>query len=156
MLDWTDGTDYTGICAALDRVERRIKMLDRMLAAINRPELIAAPENLQPRRIMVRYLPDPPRWTNTWVNAAYCRIFRCGFDQAVGRSTLWTTHDSIRGAAHRKLMRVLRLKVPLVGMEKSVRADGTVVHLRWMDLPIVSADGQVVAMLAMADLPPNN
>lgn len=141
------------VFSTIDRIENRI---DRIVQALDFYEgWSSVPQRkIRRARIMVRYLPNPPKWTQIWVNTAYCRFFGCTYEQAVNRSTLATAAPTSLSRVHHKLMRVMRQRIPLMGIEPNCLPDGTVVRVRWIDIPIISCAGtnEVVEMLAIADV----
>jgi PAS domain S-box-containing protein len=134
----------------LDRIERKLGTIESVINS-NTSWACGTPHSA---RIVARYLPNPPNWTQIWVNPQYCRFFGCTYEEAVNRSTLETTAPHFRRTAHRKLLRVMRQRIPLMGLEPSRLSDGTIVNIRWMDIPVLSCAGgnQVIEMIAIADV----
>jgi PAS domain S-box-containing protein len=105
-------------------------------------------------RLVVRYLPDAPKFTRLFVNEEYCRAFGVKSKDVVGASSLSLISKSHRAAVSRKLASVVKSGSIMLSTEIAVRPDGRKVKTRWLDVPVMDrqGSGKVVEIIAVGEL----
>ena len=97
-------------------------------------------------------MPDDPVFTILAVNDDYCRLFGVTRKQVAGGSVFSLIAESSRADVLRKLRRVMRHRIPLMGHEVNHVAGGKM-RIRWLDIPVIdsSGSGAVVEMIAVGE-----
>ena len=105
-------------------------------------------------RLIVRYLPDAPKFTRLAVNDEYCRVFGVDRKNLVDASALSLISKGERRAVAEKLAGAVRTQTPLLSIDTSIAADGRRVRIRWMDIPVLdcSGSGRVVEMIGVGEV----
>ena len=98
---------------------------------------------------IVKYLPDHPVYTRQSVDQAYCELFGVTPDRVIGRSCLESTPVAERAKVIQKISRCIKQDAAIPSTENSLKADGSLFLMRWIDIPITDADDSVVEMIAV-------
>jgi PAS domain S-box-containing protein len=93
--------------------------------------------------LVCRYLPDT---TLTFVNEAYCRFFRRGREELIGRRFLEMIPESSRAGALDQIASLVREPRVCTYEHEVILADGTIGWQQWVDSAIVAADGRVTEL----------
>lgn len=66
--------------------------------------------------------------------------------------SLMTVPEARRVAA--KIKAAIKSRLPLLSIDSSVAADGRMIRVRWLDIPVVdcAGSGQVVEMIAVGEV----
>jgi PAS domain S-box-containing protein len=97
----------------------------------------------------VSYFPDDPIFTRKQVNDEYCRFLGAAPEDLIGRSCLESTPEKNREHIRRKLRYCFQNDAVLVSVESSLKADGSLALIRWIDIPVKDKTGTIVEMLAI-------
>ena len=91
--------------------------------------------------LICRYLPDT---TLTFVNEAYCSYFGKTRDQLIGTSFIDLLPESAREAARKHVASLITEPQFGTTEHQVLLPDGTIGWQRWLDYPVVDADGEIV------------
>lgn len=102
----------------------------------------------------MRYLPDAPRFTRLAANDEYCRVFGVEKTTLIDESATSLMTAKEAKAVIRKIAAAIESRTPLLSIDTSVAADGRLIRVRWLDIPVIdcSGSGQVVEMIAVGEV----
>lgn len=105
-------------------------------------------------RLVVRYLPDAPRFTRLSVNDEYCRVFGVERRSLIDASATSLMTAKEANAVARKIAAAIEARTPLLSIDTSIAANGRPIKVRWLDIPVMdcSGSGQVVEMIAVGEV----
>jgi PAS domain S-box-containing protein len=101
--------------------------------------------------MLVRYLPDAPKFTTLGANDIFFEFYGFDPDKFAGQSILFNVHQDEHAIVIEKLRKVIHDKTVLVSTEKNIRSDGKIVIVRWADRPILDDHGNITEMLAIGE-----
>lgn len=86
------------------------------------------------------------------MNDDYCRLFGVTRQQVAGGSVFALIAASSRADVMRKLRRVMRHRIPLLGHEVD-HVGGGEMRIRWLDIPVLdcAGSGAVVELIAVGE-----
>lgn len=88
------------------------------------------------------------------MNDEYCRTFGLERKILIDAGALSRIKHDERMAVARKLTAAIESRTPLLSIDTSVAADGRLIRVRWLDIPVIdcSGSGQVVEMIAVGEV----
>lgn len=104
--------------------------------------------------MVVRYLPDAPRFTRLSVNDEFCRVLGVQRKDVIDASAVSMIPVNKRPDMLSALTRVIKTKSVGLSTKVVARPGGGLVKIRWMYIPVVDASGsgRVVELIGVGEV----